>query len=81
MYPDYKYPYPKKALLKFKEVYKDGGTKLYEVLNSEEIGIKFIWQDFRLQSTSPGKFYTGYPGNAFAEEVISHFLIIEQMPV
>lgn len=80
MYPDYSYPYPKKAILRFEDAYLDGGTKRYSVVNSEEIGISNIWQDFRIQSTSKGKFYTGYPGNAFAHEVVDSFLIIEPIP-
>lgn len=71
-----KYPYPKKAKIKYVTSYRDGGTKQYEVLNSEEIGIKHIFQDFRMCSTSQGKFFTGYPGEKDSVEIIDSFVEI-----
>ena len=71
------YPYPKKAKIKYKTSYKDGGTKMFEVLNKDEIGLDFIFQDFRLGSTSNGKFYTNYPGGENSVEIINSFLVIE----
>ena len=72
------YPYPKKALVKYKDTYRDGGTKTFEVQNSEEIGIKFIFQDFRIRSTSKGKFYTGYPGETESQEIVDSFIEVIQ---
>jgi len=71
------YPYPKKAIIKYVNAYKDGGTKQFEVLNSEEIGIKHIFQDFRLHSTSQGKFFTDYPGGSASVEIIDTFIDIQ----
>lgn len=73
-----KYPYPKKARLKYKDSYLDGGTKEFKVLNEEEIGLRYIYQDFRLSSTAKGKFYTGYPGYEDSEEIVSSFVEIEE---
>lgn len=70
------YPYPKKAIVKHQDTYKDGGTKTFRVINEEEIGIKFIYQDFRIRSTTKGKFYTDYPSDSGAQEIINSFLEI-----
>ncbi len=71
------YPYPKKAKIKYKTSYKDGGTKMYYVLNKNEIGLDFVFQDFRINSTSKGKFYTNYPGDIDSVEIINSFIEIE----
>lgn len=73
-----KYPYPKKAKLrKSHTTYKDGGTKRYSVSNAGEIGLEFIYQDFRIRSTTKGKFYVGYPGDEGSEEIIDSFVEFE----
>jgi len=71
------YPYPKKAIVKHQNTYKDGGTKTYRVTNFDEIGLKFIYQDFRIRSNSKGKFYTGYPGDEGSVEIVDDFITIE----
>jgi hypothetical protein len=72
-----KYPYPKKAILEYKGSYLVGGTKEFKVLNEEEIGLKYIYQDFRIVSTARGKFYTEYPEYKDAVEIIDSFVIIQ----
>jgi hypothetical protein len=72
------YPYPKKAIVKHQDTYRDGGTKIFRVENSEEIGLKFIYQDFRIRSTSKGKFYTDYPSDSGAQEILDSFLEIQE---
>ncbi len=47
---------------------------MFKVLNSEEVGIKKVYQDFRLQTTSQGKYYTAYPGSKDSTEIIKHFI-------
>jgi hypothetical protein len=71
------YPYPKKSIVKYEDTYKDGGTKTYRVTNFDEIGLKFIYQDFRLNSNAKGKFYTGYPGSEGAVEILKEFIVVE----
>ena len=71
------YPYPKKAIVKHHDTCKDGGTKLYHVTNFDEIGLKFIYQDFRIRSNSKGKFYTNYPGDDDSVEIVDNFIVIE----
>lgn len=70
------YPYPKKAIVKFEDAYLDGGTRCYKVINFDEIGIKHLYQDFRLNTPpdAEGKWYTSYPGNG-AIEVVSSFVL------
>lgn len=70
------YPYPLKAILIYEDSYFDGGTRQFRVENYEEIGLKYIFQDYRLQSTSQGKFYTGYPGLSGSQEIITSFIEI-----
>ena len=70
------YPYPKKAKLEYISSFKDGGTKQFRVLNMHEIGIGYVYQDFRMLSTSKGKFYTGYPGEKDSTEIIDSFVEI-----
>lgn len=74
-----KYPYPKKAILKSKasDSYKDGGTLIFNVINKSSVGIEKIYQDFRIHSSSKGKFYTAYPGDKDAEEIIDSFIIFQ----
>jgi hypothetical protein len=71
------YPYPKKAILKYKGSYLDGGTKEFKVLNEEEIGLKYIYQDFRMLSSARGKFYTAHPDDKDAVEIIDSFIDIQ----
>ena len=71
------YPYPKKAKIKYETSFLDGGTKRFIVLNKDEIGLDFVFQDFRLGSTSNGKFYTNYPGDIDSVEIINSFVEIE----
>lgn len=72
------YPYPKKALLEYADSYLDGGTKKFKVLNEEEIGLKYIYQDFRIMTTSKGKFFTGYPEYKDSVEIIDSFVIVQE---
>ncbi len=72
------YPYPKKARIKYKGSYLDGGTKEFKVLNEEEIGLKYIYQDFRIGSNAKGKFYTAHPDDKDAVEIISSFVDIQE---
>ena len=78
--PNFKmnYPYPKKAIVKHQDTYRDGGTKTFRVINEEEIGLKYIFQDFRIRSTSKGKFYTGYPGEEDSVEIVHQFIHIQE---
>jgi len=71
------YPYPKKARIKHQDTYRDGGTKTYTVINFDEIGLKFIYQDFRIGSNAKGKFYTDYPGDEGSVEILKEFVIVE----
>lgn len=71
------FPYPKKAIVKHQDTYRDGGTKTYRVVNFDEIGLKFIYQDFRIRSTSKGKFYTGYPSDEGSVEIVGDFITIQ----
>ena len=71
------YPYPKKAIVKHQDTYRDGGTKTYRVTNFSEIGLKFIYQDYRICSSSKGKFYTNYPGDEDSVEIVDDFIVIE----
>ena len=72
------YPYPKKAIVKYQDTYLDGGTKIFRVMNEDEIGLKSIYQDFRILSTSKGKFYTEYPGESGSQEIVNCFLEIQE---
>jgi hypothetical protein len=72
------YPYPKKAIVKHQDTYRDGGTRTFRVENSEEIGLKFIYQDFRIRSTSKGKFFTNYPSDSGATEIVESFIEIQE---
>jgi len=75
----YRYPYPKKAKVKFYDSYKDGGTKIFRVINNQEIGLAEIYQDFRMDATTTrGKFYTSYPGYSGAQEILANFVEIEE---
>ncbi len=56
------------------DAYMDGGTLEFKVLNPEEVGIASVYQDFRLDSTSKGKYYTGYPGYPNSTEIIDNFI-------
>ena len=46
---------------------RDGGTKLFKVFNVEETGISEVYQDFRINSETKGKFFTAYPNSHNAE--------------
>lgn len=67
----------KKAIVKHQDTYRDGGTKTYRVTNFNEIGLKFIYQDFRLNSNAKGKFYTDYPGDEGSVEILKEFIVVE----
>ena len=71
------YPYPKKAIVKHQDTCRDGGTKTYSVTNFDEIGLKFIYQDYRIRSSGKGKFYTDYPGDEGSVEILKEFIIVE----
>lgn len=71
------YPYPKKSIVKHQDTYRDGGTKTYRVINFDEIGLKFIYQDFRMLSSARGKFYTAHPDDKDAVEILKAFIIVE----
>lgn len=77
-----RYPYPIKAILLTppREVYKDGGTEEYRVKNADEVGLKYIYKDFRINSKTKGKYFTKYPTDTSGQEIVSSFIIHEASP-
>lgn len=68
------HPYPKKVIVNkvATDHYKDGGTAMHKVLNPEEVGYNELYQDYRMGSTSQGKWFDAYPGRG--SEVIASFI-------
>lgn len=52
------------------KIFKDGGSKSFDVLNPEECGITIVVQDFAIRSKAKGKYYDGFPSYGDAKEIL-----------
>jgi hypothetical protein len=69
------FPYSKKAKLKEGSVCEAISAKVFTVINNEEIGLNYIYQDLHPNS---GKFYTSYPYWKDRIEIDKEFIEIQQ---